>query len=264
MISTDESRVFTRSVDSLTPPTAGILDFFFYDSSGTIDPLIPVIGFGVRREFVIVGIESMAVHPDGSKLYVSEPFLDTLATPGEVNIYDTATGALIGALTDTGGVVATPTGICFPTPLVGGGPLAFDDFTGFVQIALLPEADDDEVLLNTNFKLDALDSDGIDPENEDLTITVTDLVFGTPSVSVTIPAGNFVKKTTPKKEFFTVEGVFDGITVELKIDVLLAGSEYTFKGSLAGANLDGIGNEVTVDLTVGDDGSSFNAFVSFI
>ncbi len=232
----------------------------------------------IRVETQGFGIDSMAVHPGGTRLFVSEHAgYDALTfaatgTLAAVNVYN-ADGSVEGPLSDMpDGVtpstaIKAPTGICFGPIGDSSGPVSFEEFTGTVQIALLPEADDDQVFLNTNFKLGD-DSNGIDPEFEDVSITVTDLVFGTPSVSVTIPAGNFVKKTTRRKEFFKVDGVFDGYTVELKIDILVPGSEYTFKGSISGANLDGVGNEVTVDLEIGADpnadGGSFNAFVLFI
>jgi hypothetical protein len=46
----------------------------------------------------------MALHPDGSKLYVPQP--------GAVNIYNALTGALLGSITSPD--ISGPTGICLP------------------------------------------------------------------------------------------------------------------------------------------------------
>ena len=136
----------------------------------------------------------------------------------------------------------------------GGGPLAFVAFDGSVQILLLDGDLNDTVFLNTTLTL-GVGNDGFDLDEEQLTIQVE-------GVSVTIPKDSFEKKTTKKKEFFKFDGVIDGVTVELKIDIL-GGDSFTFKGSLAGVTLDST-DPVEVTLTIGDDSGTFEAFVLFI
>ena len=217
----------------------------------------------VQLETRSFGVDSVVVHPDDSSVFVSEhanPFAAS-PLPAAVNVYSTATpGSLIGPLSDTPGgltpstAILAPTGICLRTIGGGGGPLAFAAFDGSVKILLLEGDLNDTVFLNTTLTL-GVGNDGFDLDEEQLTIQVE-------GVSVTIPKGSFEKKTTKKKEFFKFDGVIDGVTVELKIDIL-GGDSFTFKGSLAGVTLDST-DPVEVTLTIGDDSGTFEAFVLFI
>ena len=54
---------------------------------------------------IFFGMDQMALHPNGSKLYVSQP--------GAVNIYNATTGAPMGSITSAGNI-SGPTGICLP------------------------------------------------------------------------------------------------------------------------------------------------------
>ncbi len=240
----------------------------FSAASGLFGDLAPdedVIG-PIRIETQGFGIDSIAVHPDGTRLFVSEhagfdPLTfrptDALAS---VNVYNTADGSLIGPLSDIADgatpstAIEAPTGICFGPVGDGGGPLAFAAYDGSVQILLLDGDLNDTVFLNTTLTL-GVGNDGFDLDEEELTIQVE-------GVSVTIDADSFVRKTTKKKDFFKFDGVIDGVTVELKIDIL-GGDSYDFKGSLAGVTLDST-DPVDVTLTIGDDGGTFEAFVLFI
>jgi len=51
------------------------------------------------------GIDQLAVHPDGEKLYVSQP--------GSLNVYDAATGNLLDTITAP--EIVSPTGVCLAT-----------------------------------------------------------------------------------------------------------------------------------------------------
>jgi hypothetical protein len=64
------------------------------------------------------GIDTLAVHPDGSKLYVS-------STSGAVDIYDTNNGAPINSITDS--AIVNPTGVSVHVETGNGSPLASDD-----------------------------------------------------------------------------------------------------------------------------------------
>ena len=209
-------------------------------------------------ESMAFGVDSIALHPDDSKLFVSEHagIFDPGSNPAVVNVYNTADGTLIGPLN---GTILAPTGVCVGTVGGGGGggggdgggAVDFDYFGGKVGISVIDGPDNDVVDLNTTFAPGA-DGDGINPATEDVTIEVG-------GVSVTIPAGSFVLKTTKKTQFYTFNGFVGRVKVELKIDVLGDGS-YTFKGTLSNVNLDGVTNPVTVSLTIGDstDTGSFD------
>ncbi len=274
-------RVYVRSFlpffDPLCPvggPACGLIEVHDFDSTtaqlgataAVNDPPTLTIG-PVLVETGAFGVDSIALHPDGSKLFVSEHagFPPDQLPPAAVNVYDTATGALIGPLSDTPGgatpstAIGAPTGVCVGS--VGdSGNVEFADFDGTVKITLGEGSDDDTVALNTTFTL-GTDNDGFDLDTEDLTIEV----MGDPGVSVTIPAGSFVVKTNPAKTFFKFDGVIDGVAIELKIDVL-GGDSFTFKGSLANVNLDDTvpADPVTVSLTIGDDSGSFDVLAIFL
>ena len=68
-----------------------------------------------------MGVDTMALHPDDPKLYVSEQSLLGTHTPA-VNVYNAATGAFLHPLSDDASpgvpsaAVLLPTGICFAKP----------------------------------------------------------------------------------------------------------------------------------------------------
>ena len=86
---------------------SGFVDAFGFDSvTGALSPVpsltIPTTG-GLSSFF---GMDQMALHPNGIKLYVSQS--------GALNVYDATTGALLTSITDQN--IVAPTGVCFPTP----------------------------------------------------------------------------------------------------------------------------------------------------
>lgn len=233
----------------------GLVEVYDYDSATAALSAAPLLKIGpVVVETAAFGVDSIAVHPDDSKLFVSEHTGFGPETVAVVKVYNTADGTLIGPLSDTANGVApsaailAPTGVCVGT-VGGSADVEFAAFDGNVSISLIEGADNDEVALNTTFTPGA--GDGIDPENEDVTIEVA-------GVSVTIPGGSFTLKTTPRRQFLRFAGFIGIVSVDLKIDVL-AGGDYTFKGSLSNVNLDGVTNPVTIKLTIGDDTGSFDA-----
>ena len=256
-----------------TDEFCGLIEVHEYDATtgqlgDTTDPdddPLPVVFGPIRIETQGFGIDSIALHPDGTQLFVSEhagydsDFAPT-GTPAAVNVYNTD-GSFEGPLSDIAdGVtpstaIKAPTGICFGPIGDVGGPLAFAAYDGSVQILLLDGDLNDTVFLNTTLTL-GVGNDGFDLDEEELTIQVE-------GVSVTIDAGSFERKTTKKKDFFKFDGVIDGVTVELKIDILGGGDSFTFKASLAGVTLDST-DPVDVTLTIGDDGGTFEALVLFI
>lgn len=86
----------------------GGVDSFGYNSTtGALGS--PLLAFNIiPAPIPFFGVDQMAIHPDGSKLYVSQA--------GSLNVYDTSTGALLKAITDP--AISQPTGIC----LSGGCP----------------------------------------------------------------------------------------------------------------------------------------------
>ena len=286
-INTAGDRVYVRSridVNSCFTPNPSLADPFFevcglveaygYNSASAALSPSPLFKIGpVVAETGTFGVDSIAVHPDDSKLFVSEQA--GFAVPAAVNVYNTSDGTLIGPLVDTAGdltpsaAILAPTGVCLR--MIGGdgggddggdddgddagGAVAFDYFGGKVDIDLIDGPNNDQVAFNTTFKPGA-DSDGIDPASEPVTIEIA-------GVSVTIPAGSFTLKTTKKNQFYRFNGFIGGVKVDLKIDVS-AGGVYSFKGTLSNVNLDGVTNPVTVSLTIGDgtDTGSFDTTAS--
>ena len=90
----------------------GSVDAFTYSpATGTIGPSIGgafplAIADTVCCPF---GVDHMALHPNGSKLYVSQP--------GSLDVFDATTGALLTSITDP--AIVSPTGVCLSTPCVG-------------------------------------------------------------------------------------------------------------------------------------------------
>jgi hypothetical protein len=67
----------------------------------------PLLTFSVGDDAIPCGVEDIALHPNGSKLFVSEPRFDSL--PSAVNIYDPNTGTLLASITDPN--IVFPTGV---------------------------------------------------------------------------------------------------------------------------------------------------------
>ena len=83
----------------------GSINVFTYDSSTGAIGAVPTFSIPIAITPTFFGMDQMAIHPNGAKLYVSQP--------GAVEVYHTATGLLLSQITDA--AISGPTGICLPT-----------------------------------------------------------------------------------------------------------------------------------------------------
>lgn len=91
----DGSRFYART----TGP--GMVTVFDFDqATGRLGPA-PLFAFSVADAPTSFGVDQLAIHPSGMLLYVS--------APGGVQIHDTATGMLVGAISDAS--IGTMTGV---------------------------------------------------------------------------------------------------------------------------------------------------------
>jgi Ca2+-binding RTX toxin-like protein len=106
------NRVFARSGG------IGSIDVFDFNSATGALGASPLLTIPVAEANPFLGIEQIALHPNGGKLFVSEP--------GALNVYDPNTGAFLASITDpnivepTGVTVVTETDPCAGPPPVGG------------------------------------------------------------------------------------------------------------------------------------------------
>jgi Ca2+-binding RTX toxin-like protein len=103
------NRVFVRSNDP------GSIDVFDFNPATGALGASPLLTFSVAEAPTFLGIDQIALHPDGGKLYVSEP--------NAVNVYDPNTGALLDSITDP--AIVDPTGVTVVTevdPCAGPPP----------------------------------------------------------------------------------------------------------------------------------------------
>jgi DNA-binding beta-propeller fold protein YncE len=102
------NRVFARSNDP------GSIDVFDFNSATGALGASPLLTFSVA-EAGFLGIDQIALHPNGGKLFVSEP--------NALNVYDPNTGALLDSITDP--AIVAPTGVTVVTeadPCAGSPP----------------------------------------------------------------------------------------------------------------------------------------------
>jgi hypothetical protein len=90
------SRFFARS-------SGGMVDGFTYSSTTGELGTLPFLTTPISDAPTFYGMDQMAIYPDGSKLYVSEP--------GALKVYHASTGALLKSITDPN--IVEPTGVCF-------------------------------------------------------------------------------------------------------------------------------------------------------
>ena len=65
----------------------------------------PLLTFSIASTLGFPGMEQIALHPNGGKLFVSEP--------GAVNVYDPGTGTILASITDPN--IVEPTGVTVVT-----------------------------------------------------------------------------------------------------------------------------------------------------
>ncbi len=94
------NQVYVRS-------NGGEVDVFNFDSATATLGAAPAFSFSVASAPFFFGMEQMAIHSNGKKLYVSQP--------GALNVYDASTGTLLKSITDS--AISQPTGVCLPSPV---------------------------------------------------------------------------------------------------------------------------------------------------
>ncbi len=95
----------------------GSVDVFDYNSATGALGAAPLFSFPVADSPVFLGADQMALHPNQSKLYVSEP--------GALNVYDASNGSPLGSITDP--AIVGPTGVCFSKVVDSDGDGIPDD-----------------------------------------------------------------------------------------------------------------------------------------
>ena len=95
-------RAFVRS-------NSGAVDAYGFDSTTAALSAVPLFTIPIANTDTFFGIDQIALHPSGEKLYVSQP--------NALKVYDASTGALLTSITHPD--IITPTGVCLPK----GGPV---------------------------------------------------------------------------------------------------------------------------------------------
>lgn len=236
---------------------------------------------------VAIGVNPFAVAltPNGAFAYVTDLGLNAVG-PGTVFVITTATNTVVAtvpvgdipawvAITPDGdfayvpkvfsndvSVIATASNTVVATIAVGDNPIAVaitplaNGIVPFAAFGAKVEIDDDdEFEVNGTFTL-GTGSDGIDIPTE---IVSLQLSGGSGAFSLNIPAGSFEQD---KKGRFKFEGVIDGVELEAVIRPL-GGDAFEFKAEGEGADLTGIANPVTVNLTIGNDSGSTTVEAEF-
>jgi Ca2+-binding RTX toxin-like protein len=93
------NRVFVRS------QSPELIDVYDFNSATGALGASPLLTFSVADAPTFSGIDQIALHPNGGKLFVSEPG----AFISAVNVYDPSTGALLTSITDP--AIVEPTGV---------------------------------------------------------------------------------------------------------------------------------------------------------
>jgi Ca2+-binding RTX toxin-like protein len=115
------NRVFVESAVNL----AGSIDVFDFNSPTGALGASPLLTFSVGFATPFSGFDQIALHPNSTKLFVSEISLGP--TPGAVNVYDPNTGALLASITDP--AIVSPTGV---TVVTEADPCALPPPTGAI------------------------------------------------------------------------------------------------------------------------------------
>jgi hypothetical protein len=92
-------RVFTRD-------NSGAVDVFDYTPSTGALGASPRLTIPIAGTATYFGMDQMALNPDGTKVYVSQP--------GALNVYSATTGALLTQIRSPR--ISSPTGVCFARP----------------------------------------------------------------------------------------------------------------------------------------------------
>jgi hypothetical protein len=107
VINPAEDRLFVRN-------NGASVNVFTYSSATGEIGADPLFSIPITMTQTFFGMDQIAVHPNGAKLYVSQP--------GAVNVYDAGTGALLGTITDA--AISQPSGVCLTAgctaPVISG------------------------------------------------------------------------------------------------------------------------------------------------
>src|SRR5262249_54725719 len=99
-------RVYARS-------NPGAVEAFSFDANTGQMGGSPLFTIPIVAAQTFFGMDQMAIHPNGSRLYVPQP--------NALQVYDAATGALVAVIPDSG--LAAPSGVCFASaPFVANNP----------------------------------------------------------------------------------------------------------------------------------------------
>ena len=99
------SGLFNASGDeAFVRSNGGAVDVFSFDPATAALGAAPLFSFPVASANTFFGMDQMVLHPNGTKLYVSQP--------GALNVYDASTGTLLKSITDS--AISQPTGVCLP------------------------------------------------------------------------------------------------------------------------------------------------------
>ncbi len=94
-------RVYARSNTGSSSFSPGFVEVFDYNAATGALGAAPILTIPIAGTPTFFGMDQMALHPDGSKLYVSQP--------SAVNVYNAATGAPLPPITDPN--IVGPTGV---------------------------------------------------------------------------------------------------------------------------------------------------------
>ncbi len=106
------------------------VDAFDYDA-GVIGDSRPGFPIAAGRRPTFFGMDQLALHPNGSKLYVPNP--------GSLDVHDANTGAFITSIVDP--AISSPTGVCFQPQLLAN----VQSVTREVDIDIKPGGDPNSI-----------------------------------------------------------------------------------------------------------------------
>ena len=219
------NRVFIRS-DPFQ--AGGTIDAFAFDSATGVIGVTPLLTIPIQGQWQVNGVDQLAVHPDGSKLFVAQP--------ASVNVYDAGNGTLLASITDPN--IIDPAGVAIAHPKL----VPFYAFTAMVKI----NARTAVLKVEGSFRL-GQNTNGINPIMEAVS-------FQMGSVSKTIQPGSF--SVDRKTGDFNFKGVISGNRVVASIQPKRIKGQFDYQIKMAGIDSNTISSQVNVSLTIGNDGGN--------
>jgi YVTN family beta-propeller protein len=166
----------------------------------------------------------VAITPDGKRVYV------TNVGNNDVSVINTLTNTVVTTIP----VGNTPAGMAIT-------PLPLTNFSAFKVNKITIDQRHGYLFVLSNFAL-GKDSNGINPMKEVVTLKIG-------NVTMTIPADSFHKNSIG---LFTFVGQIDNMWIEALITPL-GQNRFGFQAAEYGADLSGIKNSVSMELTIGND-----------